>query len=90
MCRVAVSCADPRKTPSPRGPEPRAERPGRRCRPGRGCYLTLHNAERGYLPTPRRITGPLLMVHSTVPLVWLLILTALIGVRFWDYWSTLL
>jgi uncharacterized membrane protein len=54
------------------------------------CYLTLFNAERGYLPAPRRPTRLLLMVHSTVPLVWLLVLTGLIGVRFWDYWSTLL
>jgi uncharacterized membrane protein len=53
-------------------------------------YLTLHNAERGHLPAPRRITGLLLAVHSTVPLLWLLILTALIGVRFADYWRTLL
>ncbi|MDI6104653.1 vitamin K epoxide reductase family protein [Actinoplanes sp. NEAU-A12] len=53
-------------------------------------YLTLHNAERGRLPAPRRITDVLLMVHSTVPLLWLLILTALIGVRFADYWRTLL
>lgn len=54
------------------------------------CYLTLHNAERGHLPAPRRITGALLTVHSTVPLVWLLVLTALIGVRFADYWRTLI
>jgi uncharacterized membrane protein len=53
-------------------------------------YLTLHNAERGHLPAPRRIIGVLLMVHSTVPLIWLLILAALIGVRFADYWRTLL
>jgi uncharacterized membrane protein len=53
-------------------------------------YLTLHNAERGHLPAPRRPTTVLLAVHSTVPLVWLLILISLIGVQFWDYWRTLL
>ncbi|GAA1651583.1 vitamin K epoxide reductase family protein [Actinoplanes couchii] len=54
------------------------------------CYLTLANAERGHLPAPRRPTELLLRVHSTIPLVWLLILTALIGVRFESYWSTLI
>ncbi|WP_433788996.1 vitamin K epoxide reductase family protein [Actinoplanes sp. CA-252034] len=53
-------------------------------------YLTLHNAERGHLPAPRRITELLLAVHSTVPLLWTLILVALIGVRFADYWRTLI
>jgi uncharacterized membrane protein len=53
-------------------------------------YLTLYNAERGHLPVPRRLTGALLAVHSTVPLVWVLILVSLIGVRFEDYWRTLL
>ncbi|WP_430786589.1 vitamin K epoxide reductase family protein [Actinoplanes sp. G11-F43] len=53
-------------------------------------YLTLANLERGHLPAPRRLVEPLLRVHSTIPLLWLLILTGLIGVRFWDYWSTLL
>ncbi|WP_093621147.1 vitamin K epoxide reductase family protein [Actinoplanes philippinensis] len=52
-------------------------------------YLTLANAERGHLPAPRRVTGPLLAVHSTVPLVWLLVVAAMIGVRFADYWRTL-
>jgi uncharacterized membrane protein len=53
-------------------------------------YLSLHNAERGHLRAPRRVTDLLVRVHSTVPLLWLLILTALIGVQFWDYWRTLL
>ncbi|MEU6077941.1 vitamin K epoxide reductase family protein [Micromonospora sp. NPDC047074] len=53
-------------------------------------YATLHNLERGHLPAPRRLTATLLRVHSAIPTTWLLILTALIGVRFWDYWRTLL
>jgi uncharacterized membrane protein len=53
-------------------------------------YLTLRNAERGYLPLPRRALRLLLQVHSTVAVLWLLILAALIGVQFWDYWRTLL
>lgn len=54
------------------------------------CYLTLHNADRGHLPVPGRIVRPLLAVHSAVPLAWVLILVALIGVRFADYWRTLI
>lgn len=54
------------------------------------CYLTLANAERGHLPLPRPVTELLLQVHSTIPVLWLLIITGFIGVRFWDYWSTLL
>jgi uncharacterized membrane protein len=53
-------------------------------------YLTLHNAERGRLPGLRRAVRPLLRVHSAVALLWVLALTALIAVRFWDYWRTLL
>jgi hypothetical protein len=53
-------------------------------------YLALYNAERGHLPTPRGLTNPLPRVHSTVPVLWLLILTALIGVQFWDCWQTVL
>ncbi|WP_028193736.1 vitamin K epoxide reductase family protein [Salinispora pacifica] len=53
-------------------------------------YTTLHNLDRGHLPAPRRLTDTLLQVHSAIPTVWLLILTALIGLKFWDYWRTLL
>ncbi|WP_375735010.1 vitamin K epoxide reductase family protein [Polymorphospora lycopeni] len=53
-------------------------------------YTTLHNLDRGHLPAPRRLTDTLLRVHSAIPTTWLLVLAALIGVRFWDYWRTLL
>ncbi len=53
-------------------------------------YITLYNLDRGHLPAPRSLTQALVRVHSTIPTVWLLVLTALIGVRFWDYWRTLL
>ncbi|WP_435830665.1 vitamin K epoxide reductase family protein [Polymorphospora rubra] len=53
-------------------------------------YTTLYNLDRGHLPAPRRLTDALLRVHSAIPTTWLLILTALVGVRFWDYWRILL
>ena len=54
------------------------------------CYTTLRNLDRGALPAPRRLTDATLKVHSALPTVWLLVLTALIGVHFWSYWRTLL
>ncbi|WP_307797927.1 vitamin K epoxide reductase family protein [Actinoplanes flavus] len=53
-------------------------------------YLVLYNAERGHLSAPAGLTDALLRVHSVVPTVWVLAVTALIGVEFWDYWRTLL
>lgn len=46
------------------------------------CYVTLRNVQ-------DRVPA-LAKVHSVFPTVWLLLLTVLIGVRFWDYWRTLL
>ncbi|MEV6300415.1 vitamin K epoxide reductase family protein [Actinoplanes sp. NPDC051861] len=42
-------------------------------------YVTVHN-----------VGGVLARVHTAVPVAWLLLLAGLIGVRFWDYWRTLL
>lgn len=53
-------------------------------------YTTLYNLQDGRLPAPRRLTDTVLRVHSVIPTLWLLALTALIGVQFWDYWRTLL
>ncbi|HWG99602.1 MAG TPA: vitamin K epoxide reductase family protein [Pilimelia sp.] len=53
-------------------------------------YTTLHTLDRGHLPAPHRLADALVRVHSALPITWLLVLAALIGVRFWDYWRTLL
>ena len=53
-------------------------------------YTTLYNLQDCRLPAPRRITDAALRVHSAIPTVWLLVLTALIGVQFWHYWRTLI
>ncbi|MEV0566797.1 vitamin K epoxide reductase family protein [Dactylosporangium sp. NPDC050588] len=44
-------------------------------------YVTLHNFGRG-----RTVAK----YHSTILTAWLLVLTALIGTEFWDFWRTLL
>jgi uncharacterized membrane protein len=56
-------------------------------------YTVLHVAEltSGRLPAPvaaaARVVGEF---HGVALTVWFLAVTGLIGVRFWDYWSTLL
>ncbi|GLI00802.1 vitamin K epoxide reductase family protein [Phytohabitans aurantiacus] len=52
-------------------------------------YVTLYNLDRGHLPAPRSLRSAA-RFHTAIPLGWLLILTVLIGERFWDYWRTLL
>lgn len=56
-------------------------------------YVTLFNLQQGHLKTPPRlrpVVSGLVSYHTVGLLVWLLILTGLIGVRFWSYWQTLL
>ncbi|SNS77671.1 Uncharacterized membrane protein [Asanoa hainanensis] len=53
-------------------------------------FVTLHNLDRGHLPAPRRLTDTLLLARGAIPTLWLFVLAALIGQRFWFYWSTLL
>jgi len=53
-------------------------------------YTTLYNLQQRHLPAPRRLTDALLHVHSTIPTLWLLAFTALIGMQFWNYWRTLI
>ncbi|MEU6711440.1 vitamin K epoxide reductase family protein [Nonomuraea sp. NPDC046802] len=49
-------------------------------------YVTLRNLVARNLPLARTLTD-----YHTVPLtVWFLVIVAMIGVRFWSYWSTLL
>ncbi|MGW5576675.1 vitamin K epoxide reductase family protein [Micromonospora chokoriensis] len=54
------------------------------------AYTTLHNLDRGHLPAPRPLTRALVRVHTTIPTLWLLTFTALIGVQFWSYWRTII
>ncbi|MPZ00243.1 MAG: vitamin K epoxide reductase [Actinophytocola sp.] len=51
-------------------------------------YTTLHNLERGHL-TGRSSGAVLVRYHSAVLALWFVAIIALIAVRFWDYWSTL-
>ncbi|MGW3353168.1 vitamin K epoxide reductase family protein [Nonomuraea rubra] len=56
-------------------------------------YVTLHNLHQGHLPVPagaRRVVVLLSGYHAVAVTVWFVAVTALIGVRFWSYWSTLL
>ncbi|SDZ64842.1 hypothetical protein SAMN05421684_7850 [Asanoa ishikariensis] len=56
-------------------------------------YVTLHNLRTDNLPSPRTLL-PLISFavrsHTFVLLMWYLTIVALIGVRFWSYWRTLL
>ncbi|MEV4132809.1 vitamin K epoxide reductase family protein [Dactylosporangium sp. NPDC049742] len=47
-------------------------------------YVTLHNLG------GRPIVDAVARFHSTILTAWLLLLTALIGAEFWDFWRTLL
>ncbi len=54
-------------------------------------YTTLHTirlAQR--TEAPGQIASMLFEYHGVVLTVWYLVITALIGERFWDYWQTLL
>lgn len=53
------------------------------------CYTTLYNVDRGHLPAPPALRS-VARFHTTIPVAWLLVLTVLIGERFWIYWRTLL
>jgi len=56
-------------------------------------YVTLHNTRTGHLHLPsgaRRAVDTLAAYHGVVLTGWYLLVTALIAVRFWTYWSTLL
>jgi hypothetical protein len=53
-------------------------------------YTTLFNVDRGHLPVPPRRLSVITRLHTAIPVAWLLVLAALIGVAFWSYWRTLL
>ncbi|GAA1331618.1 MULTISPECIES: vitamin K epoxide reductase family protein [Brachybacterium] len=50
----------------------------------------LHRWTGGAAPAVRRAVALLIEFRSTVLVAWYLVILALIAVRFWDYWSTLL
>ncbi|NUU21924.1 MAG: vitamin K epoxide reductase family protein, partial [Streptomycetaceae bacterium] len=56
-------------------------------------YTTLHNLTAGVIPVPaswRRAIEGVARFHSLVLVAWYLLIVALVGVEFWDYWRTLL
>ncbi|WP_084678658.1 vitamin K epoxide reductase family protein [Actinopolymorpha alba] len=56
-------------------------------------YTTLHNLVQGHLLLPgpaRRAARALASYHGVVLTCWAIVVIGLIGLRFWDYWSSLL
>jgi uncharacterized membrane protein len=56
-------------------------------------YVTLHNLKHRVIPFPERRRGGLeavLTLHWFGPLLWYLVVGAMVLVRFWYYWKTLL
>lgn len=56
-------------------------------------YTTLHNLTTGVIPVPRAsrpVVEGVARFHSLVLVAWYLVIVALVGVEFWDYWRTLL
>ncbi|MQA05527.1 MAG: Vitamin K epoxide reductase [Streptosporangiales bacterium] len=54
-------------------------------------YVTLHNLDQRHLPLPagaRRAVTAVVDYHSLAVIAWVVAIVALIGVRFWSYWST--
>ena len=55
-------------------------------------YVTLHNLRTGVLPVPRSVRGALKIAtssHGMLLLLWYVVIVALIGIRFADYWSSM-
>ena len=56
-------------------------------------YVTVRNVVVGDLPVPavaRRLADVAVGYHGVALTLWALTIVALIGIRFWSYWSTLL
>lgn len=53
-------------------------------------YVTLHNLTAGRLPVRRFAGTRVASYHGAILTGWLLVIVALIAVRFWPYWSGLL
>ncbi len=55
-------------------------------------YITLHNLNRGHLPSPASTRSLVLAAtrfHSVALTIWAVVLLTLIGEQFWAYWRTL-
>lgn len=56
-------------------------------------YVALHTFRAGYVPAPaglRRIGRVVSDFHAVILTSWFLVLLALITIKFWSYWETLL
>ena len=56
-------------------------------------YVALHTFRAGYVPVPaglRRIGRVVSDYHAVILTSWFLVVLALITIRFWSYWETLL
>lgn len=54
-------------------------------------YVSLRTADHfATTDGARRIVDRLVSIHSVIPVLWVLVVVALITARFWDYWSTLI
>ena len=52
-------------------------------------YVTVHNLQAGHLPAPGSVRRFTLRDRGLVLAAWYLVITGLVLVRFWDYWSSL-
>ncbi|MGH8776526.1 MAG: vitamin K epoxide reductase family protein [Jiangellaceae bacterium] len=52
-------------------------------------YVTVHNVQAGNLGASTRVRSSLMRNGGLVILLWFVVIAALILVRFWDYWSSL-
>jgi uncharacterized membrane protein len=56
-------------------------------------YTTLHNLKEGHLPTPKPLKGIVAFSqrhHLDILISWYVLVVALIIIRFWYYWKTLI
>jgi uncharacterized membrane protein len=51
--------------------------------------LTAHNLQAGHLPAPASLRRLVVRNRGLVLAIWYLVVTGLVLVRFWDYWSSL-
>jgi uncharacterized membrane protein len=52
-------------------------------------YVTVHNLQAGHLPAPAGVCRFAVRNRGLVLAAWYLVVTGMVLVRFWDYWSSL-
>jgi len=52
-------------------------------------YVTVHNVQAGHIPVSAGVRRVVVRNRNFVLALWFLVIAALILVRFWDYWSSL-